>query len=382
MGVLAGCSGDGGGGTPTGTPGSEGSGGPITIGALEPISGNFAPWATVHRDGLQFAVDEVNSNGGVLDGRNLQVEVTDTGADPAQADSSFRRLVEQENAIASTGSVSSDVGLRVAQTASDLDVPHVLHMAGTDEIITQDTELIFRLGILPALSYLQAQATAFADAGYSSIGAIVADYAWGHSAQRAIEDNFEQDVQVEVAPVGESDFGSYIRQMPDDLEMMIASGHPPGSVSIANQLYELGFEPEVVTGATTPSQLLAGALSERARQGYVHIHNADPYERAYAETASAFGEDYDSQFNTHTAHGYVTGKLIAEAIEVAGEATGSAVSARRTCWRRPSSSSAGCSRRHRRTIPMAHTATRSSTDPTRCRRAFQVSDRPMGDLPQ
>ena len=314
IGMIAGCVGGIGGGD-----------GPIPIAALEPISGPFAPWSTVHRDGLQYAVDEVNADGGVLDGRELQVEVADTGADPAQADSSFRRLVEQEGAVASTGSVSSDVGLRVAQTAADLEVPHFLHMSGTDDVITQDTQYVFRVGLLPASKYIQAQATAFADAGYSSVGAIVGDYAWGHSARDAINEYFEQDVNVEVAPVQSDDFSSYIRQMPDDLEMMIVSGHPPGTVTIANQTLDLGYSPDVITGSSAPPQLLSGALSSGAREKYVHIHNSDPYEQAFADAASGFAEDYDTQFNTHTAYGYVTGKMLAAAIEDAGEANPTAI---------------------------------------------------------
>jgi len=299
---------------------------PVTIGGLEPISGPFAPWSTVHRDGLQFAVQEVNANGGVLDGRDLNVAIADTGADAAEADSAFRRQVEQEpNVVATTGAVSSDVGIRVSQTAGDLEVPHVHHMAGADEIITQDTRYMFRMGIIPGSSYMQAQASAFSDAGYTEVGAVIADYAWGRSAEAAMNEYFDVDVNIQVAPIGASDFSSYIRQMSDDLEMMITSGHPPGSVGIANQTLELGLEPEVITGASTPPQLLSGALSDAARERYVHIHNSNPFSDAFAEAASAFGEANDAQFNTHTAYGYITGKMIAAAVEEAGEANGAAV---------------------------------------------------------
>ena len=309
IGALAGCIGGGGGG-----------GGPITIGALEPISGPFAPWSTVHRDGLQYAVDEVNADGGVL-GRDLEVIVEDTGADPGQADSSFRRLVEQEGAVATTGAVSSDVGLTVADTAADLEVPHVLHMSGTDDVITRDTQYIFRMGLVPATRYIQAQASAFADAGYTSVGAIVADYAWGHSAREAIEEFFDVDVQIAVAPPSPTtDFSSYVRQMPEDLEMLIASGHPPGTIGIANTAIDLGYTPEVITGSSAPPPFLADGLNAEAVQRLVHIHNSDPSKSAFTDAASGFAEEYDSQFNTHTAYGYATGRMLAAALEEAGEA--------------------------------------------------------------
>lgn len=311
--LLAGCIGGGGGN----------SSGPITIAALEPLSGSFTAWS-VHRDGLQFAVDEVNANGGVLD-RDLELDVSDTGSDPAEADSAFRRSVEQEGAVVSTGAVSSDVGLRVGQTAADLEVPHFLHMSGTDEAITQQTQYLFRVGLIPASSYIQAQANAFSDADYTQIGAIVGDYAWGQSARSAIEEYFDADVHIEVAPLGAGDFKSYIRQMPEDMEMLITSGHPPGGATISNQTYELGYSPEVITGASTPPQLLANVLSDEALAGYAHIHQSDPYTQEFADIAESFGEEHDAQFNTHTAYGYVTGKMIAAAIEEAGEADPTAI---------------------------------------------------------
>ncbi|MXR19339.1 substrate-binding domain-containing protein [Halobacterium bonnevillei] len=308
LGLLAGCIG-----------GDDGSSGPITIAALEPISGPFSAWGQVHRAGLRFALDEVNEDGGVLD-RDLELDVTDTGADPGEADSAFRRSVEQENAVVTTGAVSSDVGIRVGQTAEELEVPHFLHMSGADEVISESTRHVFRVGLLPASSYIRAQASAFEAADYSQVGAIVGDYAWGQSARSAINEFFDADVNVEVAPVGADDFKSYIRQMPDDLEMMIASGHPPGSATIANQLFELDYAPDVVTGASTPPQLLSNVLSDDALNAYTHVHQSDPYTDAFAETASAFADSEGAQFNTHTAYGYMTGKLIAAAIEEAGEA--------------------------------------------------------------
>jgi len=350
IGLLAGCTGGGGGtetatqtATKTATPTEQmtttsggattttaggGSSEPIVIGALEPISGPFAPWSTVHRDGLMFAVSQINDNGGVLGGRDLKVEVADTGADPSKADSAFRRLVEQNNAVATTGSVSSDVGLRVAQTAADLKVPHFLQMAGSDQIITKSTQYMFRVGLLPAVKYIQAQASAFADAGYTKIGAVVADYAWGHSCADAIKKGFSQDVQIVVAPVPPStDFTPYVRKLSPDIEMLIASGHPPGTPGIANAAIDLGYSPDVITGSSAPPQLLFSALKDAVIPKFVHIHNSDPYEQAFTDVGGAFDKSgqHNTEFNTHTAYGYVTGQLIAAGIEKAGSADPTAI---------------------------------------------------------
>jgi branched-chain amino acid transport system substrate-binding protein len=358
LGLLAGCSGGGGGGngdsggsdggnggggddgtstsdggnggggddgTSTSDGGDGGSSGSIVVGALQPLSGPFTPWGNAHKAGLSFAVEELNADGGVM-GRNLEVVETDTGSDAASADSSFRRFVEQEDAVAVTGPVSSDVGIRTARTAQDLEVPLFLHMSGSNEAITPETTYTFRVGLLPAATTMQAQAAFVEEAGYTKVGAIIGDYAWGRSVEAGIEENFGVDVDVRAAPVGASDFRSFIRQFPQDLEMMVATGHPPGSLSIATQLNELGYSPEVVTGPSFPPGVIAGALGDLAFEGgFTHVHNTDVYSDEFAEVAQRFGEARGAQFDTHTAYGYVTGKLLAAAIEEAGSTDPTAI---------------------------------------------------------
>ncbi|WP_410767458.1 ABC transporter substrate-binding protein [Haloferax sp. DFSO60] len=330
-GLLAGCTGGSSDGDSGGSDGGNddttadgGSGGgssdPIVIGSLQPLSGPFTPWGNAHKAGLAFAIEEINSDGGVLD-RQLEIVEADTKSDAAAADSTFRRFVEQENAVATVGPVSSDVGIRTARTAQELEVPMLLHMSGTNQAITPETTYTFRVGLLPAATSMQAQASLVEDAGYSKVGAIIGDYAWGRSVEEGIEEYFGTDVTIEAAPVGASDFKSFIRKFPDDLEMMVATGHPPGSLTIANQMNELGYAPEVLTGPGFPPGVIAGALGDLAFDGgFTHVHNTDVYSDEFAEVAQRFGEATGSQFDTHTAYGYVSGKMLAQAIENAGSA--------------------------------------------------------------
>ena len=82
VGAIAGCSGNG-----------DGEDGPITIAGIEPRSGPFSAWGNAHVPGLEFAIDEVNANGGVLGGRELEVVVEDTEGNSSEAGSIFQRLV-------------------------------------------------------------------------------------------------------------------------------------------------------------------------------------------------------------------------------------------------------------------------------------------------
>jgi branched-chain amino acid transport system substrate-binding protein len=338
VGLVAGCSGSGNGGSDDGgdsggdsggdtmtTSSSSGSGDAINIGSVQPLSGSFAPWGQVHSAGLAFAVQEINANGGVLDGRNLNIVEANSESDPAEASSIFERFAEQDDIVAATGPVSSDVGIRTSRTAQELGIPMFMHMAGSNDTITPETQHTFRVGLTPATPTMQAQSGLVQERGYTNVAAIIGDYAWGRSVEAGINDNFDVDINLQAAPVSESDFSSYVRQISEDVEMVIATGHPPGSLSITQQLYELGREPEVVTGPSFPPNVIRSALGENANRGFTHVHLSDPYSDEFAEVASRFAEANDAQFNTHTAYGYVTGQLIAQAIEDAGEADPEAI---------------------------------------------------------
>lgn len=314
LGLMAGCTGDGGGGED----------GEIVIGAIQPESGPFSPWGGVHQAGLEFGVNKINEDGGVL-GRDLVVQSDDTGSDPSEADSLFREFVEQEDAVAITGPVSSNVGLRTSDTAQELQTPLFLHMSGTGGVVTEDRQFSFRVGLLPASNTMIGQAQLIDERGFENIGALVADYAWGRAIESAIEENVSQDVQLEVAPQGADDFRGNLRNFDEGIDMLIATGHPPGNFSITEQAVDIGLEPEAVTGAGFPPGIIRGALGDLSEEVYLHYHMCDYTSDEYVEVAQEFAEEQGEPFHTHHSYGYVTAQLIAAAIEEAGEASGAAI---------------------------------------------------------
>ncbi|WP_255169252.1 ABC transporter substrate-binding protein [Natrononativus amylolyticus] len=290
--------------------------GPIVIGSLQPLSGDFAPWGAAHEAGLEFAIEEINDDGGVLD-RDLEIVGTDTESDAGEADTVFRRFVEEEGAVAMTGPVSSDVGIRTGITAEEMEVPMVLHMAGTHRIHTKESRYTFRMGSLPAPMDLQPQADLIEERGYESVGAIVADYEWGVTVEEQIERFFpDVDVSIEVTPLGESDFTPFLRDLPDDIDLLVATGHPPGSISIHTQAREIGLEHELTTGAGLPPRVLHEGLGETG-ETFAHLHVTDVFGDRFADVAERFADARDDRMDTHEGYGYVAGQLIATAIEEA-----------------------------------------------------------------
>ncbi|WP_255197585.1 ABC transporter substrate-binding protein [Halorarius litoreus] len=120
--------GDGGGGT-TGEPNIDG---PIKVGALAPLPGNFAG-GTAMQQAAELAVQQVNADGGVL-GADVEVVVKDTALDPATARKVYRELMLEEEVDATIGLFGSEPGLAVFDEMPQFGKVHVAGGVSTTEI--------------------------------------------------------------------------------------------------------------------------------------------------------------------------------------------------------------------------------------------------------
>ncbi|WP_049904370.1 ABC transporter substrate-binding protein [Natrialba asiatica] len=303
IGLMAGCM------------GGSGGGDTHTIAGLQPHSGPFALYGDAHTAGIEFAIEEINADGGILD-QELEHVAEDTGSEPSEAVTILNRLVETEDAVAAVGPVSSDVGVLTSENAEELEVPLFLHTSGDIEILSRDSSYTFRTALPPAPAFIQAVADIIEDNGYETIGAINADYAWGIAAEQAIEQTFPSgiDLTMRTAPQGESDFAPYLRDMPSDLDVLVGSGHPPGLNDMFSQMMEVGLEPELMTGAVDPPETNYNGIGDAVANGFTFGHLPDVYSDEYREIADRFYEETGGYFGPTQAAGYVTVQLIAEAM--------------------------------------------------------------------
>jgi branched-chain amino acid transport system substrate-binding protein len=304
------------------TAGEAPTGEPIPIGLLTSLTGPFAPWGVQVRDGMQLAVDEINAAGGV-DGRPLELVVADDQTDPDQGATEIERLVE-EGVVAIGGVISSDVALATARTAEELETPLFLVKAGSEAILTRDSRYTFRT-CLPAAPMVAGPIAQYAEQeGLTRIGAIIADYAWGQAFRAAFESEFADvegaEIQVEVAPVPETDFTTYLRSLESfEPDLLVATGHPPGSGPITVQSQDLGLDVPV-TGAYSPFALVMQGAGDAAVDRYTDFDCADFQSEEYQELARrylAMSENTFMEDDAVAGYGIVT--MVAEAVAEAGD---------------------------------------------------------------
>ncbi len=290
---------------------------PIKIAFLSSLSGPFTPWGVQVRDGMKLAVAEVNAAGGVA-GRPLELIERDDRNNASEAITAFKFLVEREGIVAAGGVISSDVGLAVSREAEALRVPLFLTMSGSHAILRKDSRYTFRTCLPAAPMNMEYIAGLIKENKYTRVGVIVADYAWGHAVRESIEKIIKPlpgvRLQLEVAPVPERDFTPYLRKLQGlDPELLIATGHPPGNVTITRQAIEMGMKAQII-GSWYPTEFMVERVGELMFGRFVDYSCVDFESAAYQRLAEKYHAATKRLFDNNAFSGYAIVKMVAEAI--------------------------------------------------------------------
>ncbi|HYH94574.1 ABC transporter substrate-binding protein, partial [Hyalangium sp.] len=116
--------------------------GPLVIGSVGSLTGPEASFGAPVRDGIQFAVDEVNAAGGVK-GRRVELRAYDTQGRLEESVSAAQRLVTKDRVQLILGDVSSSNSMAVADIAQAARVPMVTP-SSTHPDVTRKGDYIFR----------------------------------------------------------------------------------------------------------------------------------------------------------------------------------------------------------------------------------------------
>jgi branched-chain amino acid transport system substrate-binding protein len=290
---------------------------------LTSFTGPFTAWGVQTRNGMALAVNEVNRKGGV-NGRLLNLVTVDDQNSPTATIDGFRKLTEQDKVVAVGGVISSDVGLAAARLAEQAHVPLFLVKSGANEILTQSSRYTFRTCLpaaaevaQPILQYAQQQ-------GVTSVGVIIADYAWGQSIKSSLESTFKDapgiDLNIQVAPVRATDFTPYLRALGNGIGLLVATGHPPGSGAILAQSGQLGLKVPV-TGAYTTFTAVQSAAGSAAYGRWGDFKCEAVGSAAFWALAKRYLKTFPNAgfFEDDALAGYAYVKIIAEAVGAVGD---------------------------------------------------------------
>jgi branched-chain amino acid transport system substrate-binding protein len=298
--------------------------GPIKIGFIAEQSGFYSYYGTACVKAMQLAEKKINDAGGVLN-RPLQFIVTDSQSNPSQGAAAARSLDVQDNVLAISGPVNSDVALAVYGYVEQNKIPLVLPAAAYAQLTKPGTRYTFRVEP-DAVGWGYAYAKFL---GERKPGAKVVYMYLDIAVTRAISAGLKYQAprsKIEVLsevvfPQGSSDAtvqAAQVAAMKPDYVIVGTVG--AFDITLTNQLLDLGFKPEQLLHilGTSPSILGYGKRSVGSLYGTffdANLENVTPvgqqFVKEYTEQVGripSFVENYC----------FISPYIIKAAIEKAG----------------------------------------------------------------
>ena len=190
--------------------------GPIKIGVLIIDSGPFATYASLVEESARAGVEILNAEGGAL-GRKFEVVTQAHAGTPASAIAAANKLVQQGGVSFLTGQTPTSHSLAIAPKLADLNAIEIDVYSSGDDLMTKSCQPNYFRVTTPD-SVNTAMMRAFVQkSGAKTWNVISPDYAVGHTFSKKFAEMVQElggtVQQTLYAPVGTTDFGSYISQL-------------------------------------------------------------------------------------------------------------------------------------------------------------------------
>lgn len=116
----------------------------IEIGTILGLTGNYASFGQKMRQGFEFAVNEINSAGGI-DGRRIHLIVEDHQFNPTKAISAYRKLIGSDKIRIIVGITGSSNALPVCEASRSDDVVIIDPLGSAPKLTTHGGPNYFRI---------------------------------------------------------------------------------------------------------------------------------------------------------------------------------------------------------------------------------------------
>jgi branched-chain amino acid transport system substrate-binding protein len=213
---------------------------PIKIGLQGPMTGEWSAEGEGFRRAVQLVADQINEQGGLLDGRPVEILIEDDRGDPDMARRAAENLVEA-GVEAAIGGYNSDATEAAMAVYADQGLLHLSPSATATHLTQKGYETFFRLsfpderqGVFAAefmLGTLDVSEVAFVHDG--------SDYAQGlaETARDALEEQGGDVALFHRISPGQRDFSELLDELKNSgAELLFFSGYYPDAALIAQQL--------------------------------------------------------------------------------------------------------------------------------------------------
>lgn len=263
--------GEGAGSTAPPTSGGEApapSGDPIMVGVITALTGPLGVYGESVNEAAQYAIDEVNANGGVL-GRPVEAVYSETDGTPEATLQGIERLVQQDGVGFVTGPITSAEVIALNPRLESLGVVFANMTSKSDQVTGEAcSALSFQMTSSDGMD-LAAMSSAIADSGATNWVSLANDFAIGYDSVASFTEAAEGAGQTVgeplYAPLGTDDYGTYITQLQesdaDALWVTLIGGDAATFMTQAAQ-FGLFDQFDIVMGTNTVTEPLFPALGD------------------------------------------------------------------------------------------------------------------------
>jgi branched-chain amino acid transport system substrate-binding protein len=242
---------------------------PITIGSVIPLSGDGAFWGTHSKNAMEFAVADINSNGGI-NGRPLQIIYEDSKCDPKTGVTGIQKLISVDRVPVVIGDACSSVTIAMAPVAQSSNIV-LITQCSEATVISEAGDYIFRTWT-PTNKQAQTMAKYAATHNLKRVAVLTELNDFGASLNEGFQQSFPANGGTIVATESytrgkQRDFRTQLLKIkqarPDAIYL---TGYYSDGVNIVKQMHEIGLNATIMitSGMNSEEDFFKplGALSE------------------------------------------------------------------------------------------------------------------------
>ena len=291
----------------------------LKIGFLAPMTGIFAQIGKDMENGFQMYLDEQK---GTLAGAKVTFIVEDEEGKPPVGVRKAEKLARQDQVHMLVGGLLASTGYAIAPVSTRLKTVYIPSIPAADDLTQRDLD---KFPYIVRTSWTSSQphhplGKWACDAGYKTVVAIGADYAFGHEVvggfQKVFEDCGGKVVQKIWPPLGTKDFGPYIPTIKRDADAIFSLMVGPMALQFPKQLAEAGIKKPIIGGGTSYDEFVLPAMGDEVL-GHV---SALQYSAAIdtprnREFVRKYREKYGKVPSYYSESNYTTAQMIHEVMK-------------------------------------------------------------------
>jgi branched-chain amino acid transport system substrate-binding protein len=242
---------------------------PIPLGLTTALTGNTALLGTQARNGVEFAVDEINAGGGV-GGKKLALTTEDTGASSTDALNAMNRILEGKPVVV-FGSMISPHVFAQTEVVTKSETPFLVG-ATNAKVTAQGSKWLFRTHVHDGQLADLIPEYLVKSLGKTKPGIMAVADDYGLGASKGIQASL---AKLKVSPVAvtsyapsDKDMSAQLLEIKDkDADSLILFGRPADVTLVIKQMNDLGIKLTTIGNASIVAQTTLNNLSAAEADG-------------------------------------------------------------------------------------------------------------------